>query len=80
MDKIAKTLQRLTQKERAHIKEALDLISTGQANTLDVKKLKGRNDVFRIRKGNIRLIYRLNENKQIFILTIERRNENAYKF
>ena len=45
---------------------------------LDLKKLKGRNDIYRIRKGKIRIIYRV-DNKQIYLLAIERRSENTYK-
>ena len=46
---------------------------------LDVKKLKGYQDVFRLRKGKIRIIFAKNE-KTISIITIEHRGENTYKF
>lgn len=78
MDKITKALRKLTRKERDWIKEILKRLNSRNINGLDVKKLKGREDIFRVRKGDIRIIYRLAE-KEIFVLAIERRNEKTYK-
>jgi len=78
MDKITKALRKLTLKERERIKQILRQLNSRNINGLDVKKLKGREDIFRLRKGDIRIIYRLAE-KEIFILAIERRNEKTYK-
>ena len=44
----------------------------------NIKKLKGREDIFRVRKGNLRIIYRI-EKEEIFILTVERRSEKTYR-
>jgi len=79
MDKIKKVLQKLTPKERRWTKEILRQLETGQKTNLDIKKLKGRNDIFRVRKGNIRIIYRTDDDGELFILTIEKRKENTYK-
>ena len=79
MDKIKKVLQKLTPKERRWTKEKLRQLETGQKTNLDIKKLKGRNDIFRVRKGNIRIIYRTDDDGELFILTIEKRKENTYK-
>jgi len=78
MDKIKKALQKFTQKERERVKEILERINQGKTKSLDIKKLKGHNDIFRVRKGNLRIIYR-QINKQIFILSIKRRTEKTYK-
>ncbi len=79
MDKIDKTLQKLNSKERAWVKEILECLSSGKLEGLAVKKLKGREDIFRIRKSDIRIIYRVDENDKVFILSIERRSEGTYK-
>jgi len=79
MDRIKKALQKFTAKERQWIKDILRQFDSGQTANFNVKKLKGRDDIFRVRKGNIRIIYRLDKNGKIFILTIERRKENTYK-
>ncbi len=80
MDKIKKALQKLTPKERKWVKEILRQLDAGQKMNLDIKKLKGRDDIFRVRKGDIRIIYRVDANGKLFILTIEKRKENTYKF
>ena len=80
MDKIKKALQKLTPKERKWVKEILRQLEAGQKMNLDIKKLKGRDDIFRVRKGDIRIIYRVDANGKLFILTIEKRKENTYKF
>ncbi len=78
MDKIAKALKRLTRKEQGLVKKILVKLKNKQLENLDCKKLKGRNDIFRIRKGQLRIIYRLDQKGNIFILTIERRSDTTY--
>lgn len=79
MDKIEKELKKLTEKERIWIKEILNKLQRNELIGLNIKKLKGRDDIFRIRKGDIRIIYRT-EGVRIFILSIERKHEDTYKF
>lgn len=80
MDKIEKALQRLTPKERKVIKEILVALAHQQIKNFDIKKLKGRDDIFRIRKGRVRIIYRVSEKGAISILAIERRSDTTYNF
>ncbi len=79
MDKIKKALDKFSKKEKELVKDILIKLQSRDFPGLDVKKLKGREDIFRVRRGNIRIIYKT-ENKKIFLLTIERRNEKTYKF
>ena len=80
MDKIEKALQKLTQKERGRVKDILKRLFSGNVRGLDIKKLKGREDIFRVRKSDIRIIYQVTLDKKIVILTIERRHEDTYRF
>jgi mRNA-degrading endonuclease RelE of RelBE toxin-antitoxin system len=57
VDKVQKALDKLTAKERTAVKEVLSLLENRQLENLDIKKLKGKDDIFRARKGNIRIIY-----------------------
>ena len=79
MDKIEKALAQLTVKERELVQSILQKLSQGKLAGLDVKRLRGHDDIFRIRKGDIRIIYRT-QKKRIFVLAIERRRESTYKF
>jgi len=77
MDKIQRFLNNLSPKEKLRIKDILIRINLQNFKGLDLKKLKGRSDIFKIRKGKLRIIFRKRDNK-IFILTIEKRNDNTY--
>lgn len=79
MDKIEKALARFSEKERERVRELLLQIKTKNFAQLDFKKLKGNKDVFRIRKGDLRIILRLDNKDKIFILAIERRNDTTYR-
>jgi len=79
MDKIRKALEKLSKKERAQIKTILTRLNSGRFEGLNVKKLRGREDIFRVRKGGFRIIYRL-QGQNIFILAIGRRRESTYEF
>lgn len=78
MDKLGKALRKMSDEERACVKIILQKILRRDTRGLDVKKLKGRDDIFRVRSGNWRIIYRFG-GKQALILAIERRNEKTYK-
>ena len=76
MDKIAKSLRRLSKSERAVVRIILEKLQSGNTLGLTIKKLVGQQDIFRVRKGNIRIIFRYISN-EVFILAIERRSEST---
>jgi mRNA-degrading endonuclease RelE of RelBE toxin-antitoxin system len=78
MDKITKSLQKLDRKEKKVVRDILVKIKNKDFKNLDVKKLKSKNNIFRVRKGKIRIIYYLKQ-ERIMILSIERRSEKIYK-
>lgn len=80
MDKISKALQKFSVEEREKIKSILTDLKSGRVAGLDIKKLKGRGDIFRVRKGQVRIIYQLGGKREVYLLTIERRSGNTYKF
>jgi mRNA-degrading endonuclease RelE of RelBE toxin-antitoxin system len=79
MDPIKKALAKLSLKERIVIKSVLGRLISGETNGMDIKKLKDRDDIFRVRKGDMRIIYQ-KQNGQIILLAIKRRNEATYKW
>jgi mRNA-degrading endonuclease RelE of RelBE toxin-antitoxin system len=78
MDKIEKALAKLSEKERNKIKQALTKLLSKEKQGMDIRKLKDRSDIFRLRIGDLRIIYRTDRDK-ISILAISRRNEKTYK-
>ena len=78
MDKVKKALNRLGFKEKQKLKGILLQIERDDFRNLDLKKLKGRKDIFRIRKGDIRIIiYKTDDS--IRILSIEHRSSKTYR-
>lgn len=77
-DKISKQLAKLTLNERQQIKTALIKIEANQIENLDVKKLKGRDDIYRVRVRNMRIVFRSSKS-QINVLAIERRSDQTYR-
>jgi mRNA-degrading endonuclease RelE of RelBE toxin-antitoxin system len=78
MDKIQKSLEKLSTKEKSLVKEILNKLVNYQFVGLNIQKLQGHKDIYRLRKGNLKIIYRQTE-KDIFILAMERRSEKTYK-
>ncbi|MEI6378304.1 MAG: hypothetical protein WCO55_01465 [Candidatus Falkowbacteria bacterium] len=78
MDKLAKALRSFSLKERKQIKFILLKIKNNSLVGLDLMKLKNNDNIFRIRKGKLRIIYRKLDDGKFSILAIERRTDNTY--
>ena len=78
MPSLKKLLSRFEKAERIILENLIERIFSLNLQNLDIKKLKGQNDIFRVRKGKLRIIYSLNDKKEVNILAIERRSETTY--
>lgn len=78
MNAIKKAFKKLSEKEKEWIKNILIALKTNNMQGLDIKALKGHHDIVRVRKGNVRILFRRRE-EEISVLMVERRNENMYK-
>ena len=79
MDKIEKALKSLTSQERKKLKDILAQVDEGDFQNLDLKKIKERTDIYRVRKESIRIIFRKAQSNSIKVLTIEQRSSKDYK-
>lgn len=79
VDRIDKQLRRLTLKQRQKFEKLIEQILSGDTRNLDVKKLKGRDDVYRVRKGNFRIIFRIEKSDHVKIIAFENRSDTTYK-
>lgn len=77
-DKIAKELAKYTPAEKRIIAELLSRIYSGALYGLDVKKLKNFSDVYRVRKGRLRILYR-KQGSSHTLLAIDRRDDKTYR-
>ena len=78
MDRNAKFLKKLNRKEFAILATTLQQLQDNQTKSLNIKKLSGHKDVYRLRVQQLRIIFITNRDK-IEILEISRRNENTCK-
>jgi len=79
MNKINKALRKLPAKEREAIEIILQKIEDKSFGNLDIKALKGYKNIYRVRKGRIRIIFEI-DNRKTTILGVENRSEKTYKF
>src|SRR3989338_6528206 len=79
MAKLEKDIKKFAEREKRGLIEIIRALQLGRFDNLNLKKLKGGTDIFRARKGKIRIIYQI-RNGRIFILKIGRRKEDTYKF
>ena len=77
-DKIKKILAKLTKQERDLVQLLIMRVKLDDTLGLDIKQLKGHRDLFRVRKGRIRIIYR-KKTDVFLIIRIDRRSKDTYK-
>ncbi len=75
---MSKALKNLSSKEREIIKGILFKIKENSLSAFDLKKLKKHENIFRIRKGKLRIIFQKENNGRCRILAIERRSDKTY--
>lgn len=78
MNKIAKLLQKLDAKTRRRIEGTLALLYQGKLESLDIKKLSGSSNTFRVRVGRYRIIF-TQSGDEIRLLDINLRDDKTYK-
>ena len=79
MPTLRKLLSKFNREDREILEFLTDKIISLNWHGLDIKKLQGYQDIFRLRKGKIRIIF-YKHKVGISIINIERRNEKTYKF
>ena len=77
MDKILKFLKRLSKKELKKVLQILDDIEQGDTSHLDVKRLSGHKNIFRVRVGDVRILY-IRPKTAYRLVSIERRSDTTY--
>lgn len=78
MDKIDKFLAKLNNQESRKVLNAISDILSGNTSLYNLKKLKGYRDVYRIKVGTVRIIYKQLED-DIEVIDVGRRSEKTYR-
>mgnify|MGYP001564311236 FL=1 len=79
MPTLEKLLSRFDKKDRETLWFLIGKIISLNWRGLNIKKLLGHEDIYRLRKGQIRIIFSKHK-INVSIISIERRNESTYKF
>lgn len=79
MDKINKALLKIPDKQRKAILAAAKQVQAGKLDNLDIKKLKGSSDLFRVRVGNYRLIILIQADRKSVVVDIAKRDDRTYR-
>ena len=77
MNRIQKFLSKLNKKERVVADELIARILSSELYDLNVKKLRGFNSLYRVRKGDLRIIFSQSD-RGVNILDVSRRNDSTY--
>jgi len=77
MDKIKKFLKKLPEKQLRQILSVINKMEKGDFKGLDVKKLTGYKDIFRVRSRDIRLLF-LREDQGYRLISVEYRSDKTY--
>lgn len=77
MHKIDKFLARLDANRRQKVLTVIERINKGNFAGLDMRKLRGSSDIYRIRIGRVRIKFTMNTSG-IRIFNIDNRSDNTY--
>lgn len=80
MNALEKAVAKLTAREKKRVAEIVEKITQHSFEGLNIEKLKGTINAFRVRKGDFRIVYYLLEKtNEPMITSIGRRSEKTYK-
>jgi mRNA interferase RelE/StbE len=77
-EKSAKQINKFPDKDQDFVLNTLALLEKGERN-LDIKKIQGENNLFRIRKGNYRILFEINKINDTFEILEVATREKSYR-
>jgi mRNA-degrading endonuclease RelE of RelBE toxin-antitoxin system len=77
VDRLDKALKKLSAAQRKALLELIAEIEAGRINDLDILKLKGFKSLYRVRKGDLRLIVR-RTSEDYRVMALEWRSGRTY--
>ncbi len=78
-DRIEKLLLKLSEGDRAKLRAVFIRIRARKFVGLDLRKLKGHEQIYRVRAGAIRSIFRIDETADaVYIISVERRSDTTH--
>ena len=78
MNDIQKAIAKLSREHKAVFDSIMMRLLARDFLGLDITKLKGHKDVFRVKRGKLRVIFRMSH-KELLVLEVGLRSEKTYK-
>ena len=78
MDKVKKAIARLPKEHKAAFDALMLKLWARDLFGLNLIKLKGQKDIFRVKKGRVRVIFRMT-NESLEVLEVDLRSEKTYR-
>lgn len=78
VDRINKLLLKLDAKRRRELLALIEAIRDGKLDGLDVKKLSGTGQSYRVRKGPFRILFTRMDDGTVIIRDVVRRSDHTY--
>lgn len=80
MNKAEKFIARLNKRQRDVAIETTQKILSGDLGGLNIKKLQGFDNVYRVRKGDLRFVFKVISNGEHQIVQVTFRDDTTYNF
>lgn len=78
--KLEKFLRKLTAKRRLQIEPVIEKIVSQDFSGLNLGKLGGFDNLFRVRQGDIRVVFSMSKDEPLKLIRIEFRGNTTYHF
>lgn len=78
MTELEKFLRKLTAKRRAKIEPVIEKVVVRDFSDMNMSKLGGFDNLFRVRQGNIRIIFSLSTDEPVKLIRVEFRGDTTY--
>ena len=79
MENWIKQVKKMPWHDRARVSDTIKLLLAHDFENLDRQQLKGRENIFRVRIGNYRIIYH-DDGRVVTIIEVPRRSDITYNF
>lgn len=79
MDKLEKAYRKFTRDQQDIVDDIYRRLYSGDLYGLNVKKLRGYDNTYRVRKSRVRIVYSLDKNKKVTIKKIDLKDDSTYE-
>ena len=80
MKDMEKFVSKLNLKDKRKVLEIMEQIKKGNLANLNIKKLRGKDKIYRVRKMQFRFICEMDNNHSLQVIDVSRKDDTTYNF